>query len=79
MTPNDVQSLFLERLGVSLGDEMTDYLIRRFQEGGAAAVPASAREVVDPGFDPIRRFAELANALGHGAVVPAVVHEPEVH
>jgi glucuronokinase len=42
VTPSDVQALFLERLGVSLGEEMTDYLVRRFQEGGAAAAPLAA-------------------------------------
>ena len=80
MTPSDVQALFLERLGMSLGEEMTDYLVRRFQEGGAAAAPLPyAPSTGHPLIDPVRRFAELASVLGHGAAVPADVAEPEVH
>ena len=80
MTPSDVQALVLERLGMSLGEEMTDYLLRRFQEGGAAAAPLphGPSEFGPAMVDPVRRFAELAGILGQGAAVPAEVPEPEV-
>ncbi|HEX8915611.1 MAG TPA: hypothetical protein VF796_24875 [Humisphaera sp.] len=80
MNPSDVQDLFLETLGLRLGDEMTDYLVRRFQEGGAAAVPVA---YVPPAAEalpaPVRRFVELQGVLGHGSAVPADGSEPQVH
>ncbi len=79
MTPTDVQALFLDQLGVSLGDEMIDYIARRFVEGGAASVPVAFARSGSASVDPIRRFAELAGLLGDGAAVPAEVPEPTVH
>jgi hypothetical protein len=81
VTPLDVQALFLERLGISLGEEMTDYLLRRFREGGAAAVPAV--HASDAGAEllpaPVRRFVELTEALGDGAAIPADATDPILH
>lgn len=81
MTPLDVQALFLEQLGLSLGEEMTDYLLRRFREGGAAAAPSShiPSDAGDPLPAPVRRFVELTEALGDGAAIPADATEPVVH
>ena len=79
VTPSDVQSLFLDQLGLSLGDEMLEYTVRRFLEGGAAAVPVAPTHIVDPILDPVRRFAEIAGMLGDGAAVPADLAEPLVH
>ncbi|QOV91011.1 hypothetical protein [Humisphaera borealis] len=78
MTPSDVQSLFLDQLGLSLGDEMLEYTVRRFLEGGAAAVPVGPL-AAGPIIDPVRKFAEIAGMLGDGAAVPADLAEPLVH
>ena len=81
MNPSEVQALFFDQLGIGLGDEMTDYLVRRFQEGGAAAAPVSY--VRDDGDEllarPVRRFVELTDALGYGAAIPADATDPVVH
>ena len=82
MNPLDVQALFFDQLGIGLGDEMTDYLVRRFQEGGAAAAPVSyirhdGRDEILP--EPVRRFVELADALGEGSAIPAEATDPVVH
>ena len=82
MNPSDVQALFFDQLGIGLGDEMTDYLVRRFQEGGAAAAPVSyirhdGHDEVIP--EPVRRFVELADALGEGSAIPAEAADPVVH
>ena len=79
MTPSDVQVLFLETLGLRLSDEMTDYLVRRFQEGGAAAAPVDYAVAEEPPADSMRRFVELTDALGEGVVIPADATDPVVH
>lgn len=79
MTPSDVQVLFLERLGIQLGDDMTDYLVRRFSEGGAAAAPMSHLAADADPIESVRRFVELTGALGAGSVLPADAGEPDVH
>lgn len=79
MTPSDVQALFLDQLGLSLGDEMIEYTVRRFLEGGAAAVPVAPVLSAAPADDPIRRFAEVAGMLGDGSAVPADLPEPLIH
>lgn len=78
MTPSDVQALFLDQLGLSLGDEMLEYTVRRFLEGGAAAIPVAPVLSAEPTIDPVRKFAELAGMLGDGAAVPADLAEPVV-
>jgi hypothetical protein len=71
VTPSDVEFLFRNRLGIRLGEDMSDYVLRRFQEGGAACAPvvppAPSDEV--PG-TPVRRFGE---AVGDE---PAAVGDP---
>lgn len=79
VTPSDVQALFLDQLGLSLGDEMIEYTVRRFLEGGAAAVPVSPVHCAAPADDPVRRFAEIAGMLGDGSAVPAEITEPVIH
>lgn len=79
MTASDVQAMFLDQLGLSLGDELLEYTVRRFLEGGAAAVPVAPVAAAAMSVDPVRRFAELAGMLGDGAAVPAEIVEPPVH
>src|SRR4051794_13030068 len=58
VSPLDVQGLFLEKLGISIDDDMSHYVLRRFMAGGAAAVP-SAHISIDSGAPlsaPVRRF-----------------------
>jgi hypothetical protein len=76
-----MQDLFLQQLGLRLGDEMSDYLVRRFREGGAMAMPAAVvgRSADEATPAPVRRFVELSGVLGDGAAVPAEVAEPLVH
>jgi len=78
VTPSDVQALFLDQLGLSLGDEMIEHTVRRFLEGGAAAVPVSPVNSIAPANDPVRRFAEVAGMLGDGSAVPADLPEPTI-
>jgi hypothetical protein len=81
VTPLDVQGLFLEKLGISIDDEMSDYVLRRFKAGGAAAVPVAHISVGsgEPLSAPVRRFVELTEALGDGMAVPADATDPLVH
>ncbi len=79
MTAADVQAMFLDQLGLSLGDELLEYTVRRFLEGGAAAVPVAPIAAAAMSVDPVRRFAELAGMLGDGAAVPAEISEPPLH
>ena len=79
MNPSDVQDLFLDQLGLRIGDEMTDYLVRRFGEGGAAAAPVLHAPASEQADKPVARFVELSDLLGHGSAVPANAMEPETH
>ena len=79
MTPTDVQDLFLQQLGLRLGDEMTDYLVRRFSEGGAASVPIAFVPCDEMPIGSVRRFVELAGVFGEGSAIPADSSDPQVH
>ena len=39
METSDVRDLFSQRLGIRLGVQMSEYVLRRLQEGKAAVVP----------------------------------------
>ena len=39
MEPHEVQEIFRKKLGIRLGHEMSKYVLRRLEEGVAAAMP----------------------------------------
>ena len=77
MTPSDVEFLFRQRLGIRLGDDMSDYLVRRFMEGGAASAPlvppAPSDEI--PGA-PVRRFNEMTDLPDDSLPLPVEPIDP---
>ena len=57
LTAADVRRIFLERLGLRLGPEMSEYVLRRLRGGGTEPIPvmggnartgAAVREIIEP-------------------------------